>query len=322
MKPGASFINTARESLVDEAELAEALRRGHLSGAALDVVERPAGGARHPLLDLPERVHHPAHRRRNPGDAGPRRTAGSRRYRRDASGPAAVGRRESRGLRRRREWPAMSASYLLAIDAGTGSCRALLFTREGRAGRRQLARVDPPRAAGRARRPGLRRPRQLAGDRRLHQRRARPGWRHRRRRARGRGDQHARGHRAVRRRRPRDLGLPERRLEVRAGSRRADRRGRGRAHLRSRAATGCRSRPRPGCAGWPGTAPTSSRPRAASGCSATGSPPGCRECRPPSRPADRARVCSRWLTGAGRRRSRPSAAWTRACCPRSPTPAR
>jgi D-3-phosphoglycerate dehydrogenase / 2-oxoglutarate reductase len=53
MKPGAGFINTARDSLVDEAELAEALRRGHLSGAALDVVERPAGRTRHPLLYLP-----------------------------------------------------------------------------------------------------------------------------------------------------------------------------------------------------------------------------------------------------------------------------
>ena len=54
MKPGARFINTARESLVDEAELADAVRRGHLSGAALDVIERPAGDARHPLLDLPQ----------------------------------------------------------------------------------------------------------------------------------------------------------------------------------------------------------------------------------------------------------------------------
>jgi D-3-phosphoglycerate dehydrogenase / 2-oxoglutarate reductase len=54
MKPGASFINTARETLVDEGELADALRRGQLAGAALDVVETPPAGARHPLLDLPQ----------------------------------------------------------------------------------------------------------------------------------------------------------------------------------------------------------------------------------------------------------------------------
>jgi D-3-phosphoglycerate dehydrogenase len=53
MKPGAGFINTARESLVDEAALAAALRSGRLAGAALDVVERPADGTRHPLLDIP-----------------------------------------------------------------------------------------------------------------------------------------------------------------------------------------------------------------------------------------------------------------------------
>jgi D-3-phosphoglycerate dehydrogenase / 2-oxoglutarate reductase len=54
MKPGASFINTARESLVDEDALSAAVRSGAVAGAALDVVEWPADGARHPLLDLPQ----------------------------------------------------------------------------------------------------------------------------------------------------------------------------------------------------------------------------------------------------------------------------
>ncbi len=52
MRAGAFFINTARESLVDEAALLQAVRGHALAGAALDVAERPAGD-RHPLLDLP-----------------------------------------------------------------------------------------------------------------------------------------------------------------------------------------------------------------------------------------------------------------------------
>ncbi len=51
MRPGAYFINTAREGLVDESALGEALERGHLGGAALDVLERTPG--RHPLLARP-----------------------------------------------------------------------------------------------------------------------------------------------------------------------------------------------------------------------------------------------------------------------------
>jgi D-3-phosphoglycerate dehydrogenase len=53
MRPGAYFINTARESLVDELALRQALEQGILGGAALDVLERTPAGDPHPLLSMP-----------------------------------------------------------------------------------------------------------------------------------------------------------------------------------------------------------------------------------------------------------------------------
>jgi len=56
MKPSAVFVNAARGPIVQELELAEALKRGQIAAAGLDVFEREPIGADHPLLALPNVV--------------------------------------------------------------------------------------------------------------------------------------------------------------------------------------------------------------------------------------------------------------------------
>jgi D-3-phosphoglycerate dehydrogenase len=52
MKRGVRIINCARGGIVDEEALAEAIRGGHVAGAALDVLEKEPPPPGHPLLQL------------------------------------------------------------------------------------------------------------------------------------------------------------------------------------------------------------------------------------------------------------------------------
>jgi glycerate dehydrogenase len=61
MRPHAFLINTGRGPLVNEAELAAALERGQIAGAALDVLSREPPLADNPLLSAPRCIITPHH---------------------------------------------------------------------------------------------------------------------------------------------------------------------------------------------------------------------------------------------------------------------
>ena len=56
MKPGARLVNVARGGIIDEVALADAVRSGHIAGAAIDVFTAEPPPADHPLLQLPQVV--------------------------------------------------------------------------------------------------------------------------------------------------------------------------------------------------------------------------------------------------------------------------
>ncbi len=59
MKNGVRIINAARGSLINEAELAEAVKSGKVAGAALDVFAVEPPDADNPLINLPGVIHTP-----------------------------------------------------------------------------------------------------------------------------------------------------------------------------------------------------------------------------------------------------------------------
>jgi D-3-phosphoglycerate dehydrogenase len=59
MKPGVRIVNVARGGLIDELALAEALKSGHVAGAAIDVYSKEPVPMDNPLLGLPNVVHTP-----------------------------------------------------------------------------------------------------------------------------------------------------------------------------------------------------------------------------------------------------------------------
>ncbi|MEO8396205.1 MAG: NAD(P)-dependent oxidoreductase, partial [Chloroflexota bacterium] len=59
MKPGVRIINAARGALINEADLADALKSGQVAGAGLDVYTNEPPEAGNPLIGLPNVIHTP-----------------------------------------------------------------------------------------------------------------------------------------------------------------------------------------------------------------------------------------------------------------------
>ncbi len=59
MKRGVRIVNAARGALINEADLAEAIKSGQVAGAALDVYREEPPPAGHPLVNLPNVIHTP-----------------------------------------------------------------------------------------------------------------------------------------------------------------------------------------------------------------------------------------------------------------------
>ncbi len=59
MKKGVRIINAARGALINDVDLAEALKSGQVVGAALDVYNEEPPQAGHPLIGLPNVIHTP-----------------------------------------------------------------------------------------------------------------------------------------------------------------------------------------------------------------------------------------------------------------------
>lgn len=59
MKPGVRIVNAARGALINDTDLAEALKRGHVAGAALDVYEFEPPPPDNPLIGLPNVIDTP-----------------------------------------------------------------------------------------------------------------------------------------------------------------------------------------------------------------------------------------------------------------------